>query len=313
MEEERRLWKNLKQIVSGESPESKEEVQEAVEYVVEECGSQGYLEENEVRMIKNVLQYSGKNARDIMTHRKDIVAVDGSETLEHALQFMLDERFTRFPVYEKNIDDIIGTIHLRDAMKYYLNKELRPVKVKELKDCLREVSFIPETKGLSRLFKQMNTEKNHLFIVLDEYGACAGLITMEDLLEEIVGEIRDEYDEEEKQLIQKISAHRYRIDGSVKIDDVNDALGTSYESEDYDSIAGLLIEALDRLPAQGESVTLADGTTLLAEKIEKNRISHVLLTLPVRENEKTEEEIKAPKEPAEQAEEVSGEETVKTL
>ena len=118
---------------------------------------------------------------------------------------------------------------------------------------------------------------------------------------------------EEKQLIQKISAHRYRIDGSVKIDDVNDALGTSYESEDYDSIAGLLIEALDRLPAQGESVTLADGTTLLAEKIEKNRISHELLTLPVRENEKTEDEFKAPKEPAEQAEEVSGEETVKTL
>ena len=119
-----------------------------------------------------------------MTHRKDIVAVDGSETLEHALQFMLDERFTRFPVYEENIDDIIGTIHLRDAMKYYLNKELRPVKVKELKDCLREVSFIPETKGLSRLFKQMNTEKNHLFIVLDEYGQTAGIVAMEDIIEE---------------------------------------------------------------------------------------------------------------------------------
>ena len=250
MEEERRLWKNLKQIVSGESPESKEEVQEAVEYVVEECGSQGYLEENEVRMIKNVLQYSGKNARDIMTHRKDIVAVDGSETLEHALQFMLDERFTRFPVYEENIDDIIGTIHLRDAMKYYLNKELRPVKVKELKDCLREVSFIPETKGLSRLFKQMNTEKNHLFIVLDEYGQTAGIVAMEDIIEEIVGNIFDEYDEEETLYFRQENG-TYLVKGKVALDDLEEILGI--EDEENETLNGFLISKLERIPAEHET------------------------------------------------------------
>lgn len=252
MEEERRLWKNLKQIVSGESPESKEEVQEAVEYVVEECGSQGYLEENEVRMIKNVLQYSGKNARDIMTHRKDIVAVDGSETLEHALQFMLDERFTRFPVYEDNIDDIIGTIHLRDAMKYYLNKELRPVKVKELKDCLREVSFIPETKGLSRLFKQMNTEKNHLFIVLDEYGQTAGIVAMEDIIEEIVGNIFDEYDEEETLYFRQENG-TYLVKGKVALDDLEEILGIEIEDEENETLNGFLISKLERIPAEHET------------------------------------------------------------
>lgn len=252
MEEERRLWKNLKQIVSGESPESKEEVQEAVEYVVEECGSQGYLEENEVRMIKNVLQYSGKNARDIMTHRKDIVAVDGSETLEHALQFMLDERFTRFPVYEENIDDIIGTIHLRDAMKYYLNKELRPVRVKELKDCLREVSFIPETKGLSRLFKQMNTEKNHLFIVLDEYGQTAGIVAMEDIIEEIVGNIFDEYDEEETLYFRQENG-TYLVKGKVALDDLEEILGIEIEDEENETLNGFLISKLERIPAEHET------------------------------------------------------------
>ncbi len=252
MEEEKRLWKNLKQIVSGESPESKEEVQEAVEYVVEECGSQGYLEENEVRMIKNVLQYSGKNARDIMTHRKDIVAVDGSETLEHALQFMLDERFTRFPVYEENIDDIIGTIHLRDAMKYYLNKELRPVKVKELKDCLREVSFIPETKGLSRLFKQMNTEKNHLFIVLDEYGQTAGIVAMEDIIEEIVGNIFDEYDEEETLYFRQENG-TYLVKGKVALDDLEEILGIEIEDEENETLNGFLISKLERIPAEHET------------------------------------------------------------
>lgn len=252
MEEERRLWKNLKQIVSGESPESKEEVQKAVEYVVEECGSQGYLEENEVRMIKNVLQYSGKNARDIMTHRKDIVAVDGSETLEHALQFMLDERFTRFPVYEENIDDIIGTIHLRDAMKYYLNKELRPVKVKELKDCLREVSFIPETKGLSRLFKQMNTEKNHLFIVLDEYGQTAGIVAMEDIIEEIVGNIFDEYDEEETLYFRQENG-TYLVKGKVALDDLEEILGIEIEDEENETLNGFLISKLERIPAEHET------------------------------------------------------------
>ena len=267
---------------------------------------EGVIESDEREMILNVFDLNDSLARDIMIPRIDMTMVD-VETGYRSLQAVFKETmFSRIPVYEGEKDNIIGIVTLKD---FFSNGRTDF----SLRSIMREAYYTFETKKTDELLNEMRESSNSIAIVLDEYGACAGLITMEDLLEEIVGEIRDEYDEEEKQLIQKISAHRYRIDGSVKIDDVNDALGTTYESEDYDSIAGLLIEALDRLPAQGESVTLADGTTLLAEKIEKNRISHVLLTLPVRENEKTEEEIKAPKEPAEQAEEVSGEETVKTL
>lgn len=267
---------------------------------------EGVIESDEREMILNVFDLNDSLARDIMIPRIDMTMVD-VETGYRSLQAVFKETmFSRIPVYEGEKDNIIGIVTLKD---FFSNGRTDF----SLRSIMREAYYTFETKKTDELLNEMRESSNSIAIVLDEYGACAGLITMEDLLEEIVGEIRDEYDEEEKQLIQKISAHRYRIDGSVKIDDVNDALGTLYESEDYDSIAGLLIEALDRLPAQGESVTLADGTTLLAEKIEKNRISHVLLTLPVRENEKTEEEIKAPKEPAEQAEEVSGEETVKTL
>ena len=267
---------------------------------------EGVIESDEREMILNVFDLNDSLARDIMIPRIDMTMVD-VETGYRSLQAVFKETmFSRIPVYKGEKDNIIGIVTLKD---FFSNGRTDF----SLRSIMREAYYTFETKKTDELLNEMRESSNSIAIVLDEYGACAGLITMEDLLEEIVGEIRDEYDEEEKQLIQKISAHRYRIDGSVKIDDVNDALGTSYESEDYDSIAGLLIEALDRLPAQGESVTLADGTTLLAEKIEKNRISHVLLTLPVRENEKTEEEIKAPKEPAEQAEEVSGEETVKTL
>ena len=267
---------------------------------------EGVIESDEREMILNVFDLNDSLARDIMIPRIDMTMVD-VETGYRSLQAVFKETmFSRIPVYEGEKDNIIGIVTLKD---FFSNGRTDF----SLRSIMREAYYTFETKKTDELLNEMRESSNSIAIVLDEYGACAGLITMEDLLEEIVGEIRDEYDEEEKQLIQKISAHRYRIDGSVKIDDVNDALGTTYESEDYDSIAGLLIEALDRLPAQGESVTLADGTMLLAEKIEKNRISHVLLTLPVRENEKTEEEIKAPKEPAEQAEEVSGEETVKTL
>ena len=267
---------------------------------------EGVIESDEREMILNVFDLNDSLARDIMIPRIDMTMVD-VETGYRSLQAIFKETmFSRIQFYEVYKDNIIGIVTLKD---FFSNGRTDF----SIRSIMREAYYTFETKKTDELLNEMRESSNSIAIVLDEYGACAGLITMEDLLEEIVGEIRDEYDEEEKQLIQKISAHRYRIDGSVKIDDVNDALGTSYASEDYDSIAGLLIEALDRLPAQGESVTLADGTTLLAEKIEKNRISHVLLTLPVRENEKAEEENKAPEEPAEQTEAVSGEETVKTL
>ena len=151
-------------------------------------------------LIRNIFRYMDKDAKDIMTHRKNIVAIDATETLENAFQFMLGESYSRFPIYEEDIDQIIGFIHLREAATCYLDESLRKRPVKELDTYIRPVSFIPETKSIDKLFKEMQTKKNHIVIVLDEYGQTSGLVAMEDILEEIVGNILDEYDEEEEMI-----------------------------------------------------------------------------------------------------------------
>ena len=156
------------------------------------------MQKEAAALIRNIFRYMDKDAKDIMTHRKNIVAIDGDWSLEEALKFMLDERFSRFPVYQEDIDEIIGIIHLRDATSGYLDESKRGCPVKELKEYLRPVTYIPETKSIDTLFKEMQSTKNHMVIVLDEYGQTSGLVAMEDILEEIVGNILDEYDEEDE-------------------------------------------------------------------------------------------------------------------
>jgi Mg2+/Co2+ transporter CorC len=181
--------------------------------------------------------------------------------------------YSRLPVYEEDTDNVIGIVTLKD---FFLTKKTDF----SIRQIMREAYYTYETKKTDDLLAEMRESSNSIAIVLDEYGACAGLITLEDLLEEIVGEIRDEYDEEEKELIKELAPHVYRIEGSVKLDDINDALDTALDSEDYDSIAGLMIEQLDRLPHAGDLVTLEDGTLLKADRIAKNRIVSVTITLP---------------------------------
>ena len=149
------------------------------------------MQKEAAALIRNIFRYMDKDAKDIMTHRKNIVAIDGDWSLEEALKFMLDERFSRFPVYQEDIDEIIGIIHLRDATSGYLDESKRGCPVKELKEYLRPVTYIPETKSIDTLFKEMQSTKNHMVIVLDEYGQTSGLVAMEDILEEIVGNILD--------------------------------------------------------------------------------------------------------------------------
>ena len=140
-------------------------------------------------LIRNIFRYMDKDAKDIMTHRKNIIAIDGEETLEDALKFMLDKNFSRFPIYKDDIDEIIGFLHLRDAMACYLAGLKRGAPVAELGDYIRAVTFIPETKNIDTLFREMQVSRNHVVIVLDEYGQTSGLVTMEDILEELVGNI----------------------------------------------------------------------------------------------------------------------------
>lgn len=230
-------------------------------------------------LVHNIIRYMDKDAKDIMTHRKHIVAIDGDETLEDALRFMLDERFSRFPVYKEDIDEIIGILHLRDAMTGYLNTGLRKVPVKELKDYIRPVSFIPETKSIDTLFKEMQAKKNHIAIVLDEYGQTSGLVAMEDILEEIVGNILDEHDKEEERFIKLVDGS-YMVNGMMDLEELEDKIPITFKKEEYETLNGFLINQLERIPSEDEqceveyegyrfTVLLVDNNTIQRVKIEK--------------------------------------------
>lgn len=242
--------------------------------IVDVSHEEGVIESEERQMIYNVFDFGDALAKDIMVPRVDMIFAHVDATREELVDLFKKEKFTRLPVYEETTDDVIGILNIKDLLLYDNDMEFH------IRDILRSAYFTYEYKKTSELMIDMKQDSNNLAIVLDEYGATAGLITLEDLLEEIVGEIRDEYDEDEKNLIQKVSEQEYLIEGSMKLDDVNDALGLAFESEDYDSIGGLIIELLDRLPEMNEEVTTQDGIRLKVENIDKNRIDTVRLTIP---------------------------------
>lgn len=195
-----------------------------------------------------------------------------------------EDMHTRFPVYEDNTDNVIGIINMKDLLVYPKNKPF------SIRNILREPYFTYEYKATADLMIEMRKASVNLAIVLDEYGATAGLVTLEDLLEEIVGEIRDEYDEDEVEDIKEIQPEReYVVQGSAKLDDINEALHINLESEDYDSIGGYIIEQLDCLPKEGQSVTLESGIRLVVDRLDKNRIELVHIWLPEKKTE-TEEQ-----------------------
>lgn len=249
--------------------------------IVDVSHEEGVIESEERQMINNVFDFGDSLAKDIMVPRVDMIFAHVDATREELIEIFKKEKFTRLPVYEGTTDDVIGILNIKDLLLYENGMEFH------VRDILRNAYFTYEYKKTSELMIDMKQDSNNLAIVLDEYGATAGLITLEDLLEEIVGEIRDEYDEDEKNLIRKLSEREYLIEGSMKLDDVNDALGLSFSSKDYDSIGGLIIELLDRLPEKHEAVTTENGIRLEVENIDKNRIDTVRLTIP--EKEETEE------------------------
>ena len=227
-------------------------------------------------LIRNIFRYMDKDAKDIMTHRKNIVAIDGEQPLEDALKFMLDERFSRFPVYHEDIDEIIGIIHLRDAMSGYLDEAKRNRPMKELKDYIRPVTYIPETKSIDTLFKEMQSAKNHMVIVLDEYGQTSGLVAMEDILEEIVGNILDEYDEEDE-MIQKQNDGSVIANGMTELEDLEDLIPVTFEKEDYETLNGFLIDELEHIPGEDERCVVdyegygPNGTAIIVETLTDNK------------------------------------------
>ena len=240
-------------------------------------------------MITNIFELNDKTAGDIMTHRTNVVALEADMLLEEAVAYILTEAGnSRFPVYEKDIDDIVGLLYLRDALVYAEQDENRARPIKELPGLLREAHFIPETRRIDTLFKEMQSRKIHMEIVVDEYGQTAGIATMEDILEEIVGNILDEYDKEEE-LIVKREDGSYLFDGLTPLEDVAEALEIGFSEEDrdnYDTLNGFLISRLDRIPKEDEQPEAAYGGYLFkAVSVENKMLHRVIAVLDKKEQE----------------------------
>lgn len=234
----------------------------------------GVIESEEKEMIYNVFDFSDAVAKDIMIPRINMVTVSVDASYHDVLEVFRESMYTRLPVYQEDKDNIIGLINIKD---FILNADQEHFSVNSI---LREAHYTYEYKKSADLLLEMREITMNVAFVLNEYGATVGMITLEDLLEEIVGEIRDEYDADEAEYIQAMDERTYLVEGSMKLDDINDALGTSLDSEDYDSIGGIIIEYLDRLPEDGEEVELENGIRLKVQGIDQNRICKVVMTLP---------------------------------
>ena len=268
--------------------------QEDIMLMVNEGHEQGVLEAGEAEMITNIFELNDKEAGDIMTHRTNITALDASMSLDEAVTYILTEaNNSRFPVFEKDIDDIIGILHMRDALGFAEKEENRRKNLKELDGLLRDAHFIPETRHVDTLFKEMQSQKIHMEIVVDEYGQTAGIVTMEDILEEIVGNILDEYDEDEEYISRRDDGS-FIFDGLAPLDEVGEALDVEFDEEDYenyDTLNGFLISKLDRIPKEGEQLEVEYKNYLFKVLSVENKMIHAVTAVPVLEK-KDEAEVK---------------------
>ena len=242
--------------------------------IVDVSHEDGVIESDEREMIYNVFDLGDAKAKDVIVPRVHVTFADVESTYVELLEIFREDKFTRLPVFEETTDNVIGTINMKDLLLYDNTKEFH------IRDILREAYFTYEYKNISELLVEMRQASFNIAIVLDEYGETAGLITLEDILEEIVGEIHDEYDENEEDFIQEIGEREFIVEGSTNLDDLNDRLDLSFESEDYDSVGGFIIERLDRLPEAGDTITTEDGIRMVVETLDKNRIETVHIYLP---------------------------------
>lgn len=253
--------------------------EEELKTLVDVAKEEDAIEEDEFQMINNVFSLDESLAKDIMVPRIDMVFVQADMDREELMAIFRVNQYTRYPVYSENRDNVIGTINMKDVLLLPDEEDFT------IRQILREPNFTFEHIEVGTLLMEMREKSINLMIVLDEYGSTSGMITLEDILEEIVGEIRDEYDEDEKDAIKQLKKkNEFLVDGATNLDDVNDMLGLEQEhkitSEEYDSIGGFMIEQLDRLPKKGECIELPDGIKLIAEVVRRNRIENVHIILP---------------------------------
>lgn len=258
--------------------------EENIMTMVNEGQELGVLESSEAEMITNIFEFIDTEAADIMIHRKNVVALDGCMTLAEAADFVLKEgNNSRYPVFQKDLDDVIGILHMRDALVHADNTQEAAMQLKEVPGLLREPNFIPETRKISSLFKEMQDEKVHMKVVVDEYGQTAGIVTMEDILEEIVGNILDEYDEDEEYIVSS-DDDSLLMSGMTPLDDAAKALGIKFSEEDldtYDTINGFLVSRLNRILQEDEHPTVDFSGWLFDVLRVENKIIHSVRVRPV--------------------------------
>jgi putative hemolysin len=248
--------------------------EEEIRTIVEASSLTGIIDQDEREMIHNIFEFNDTNVSEIMTHRTEISALSIKASRDEIVKFVNSEKYTRFPVYEDNLDSIIGTLHVKDLLKY-LDSQDEEI---DLKNLLRKPYFVPDSKRTSDLFKDMQKQKNHIAIVIDEYGGTAGIVTIEDLIEEIVGNIFDEYDDIELEIV-KISDHVYEIDGLANIDDIEDQIKGNLPVEDYDTLSGFILGYLGRIPNIDEQIIFDyDGYRYEVLQVEEQVITKVRVT-----------------------------------
>lgn len=242
--------------------------------IVDVSHEDGVIESDEREMINNVFDLGDAKAKDVMVPRVHVTFADVNSTYDELLAIFREDKYTRLPIFEDTTDNVVGTINMKDLLLYDSTKDFH------IRDFLREAYFTYEYKSISELLVEMRQASFNIAIVLDEYGETAGLITLEDILEEIVGEIHDEYDENEEDFIQEVNEREYMIEGSINLDELNDRLELDLKSDEYDSLGGFIIERLDRLPEVGDSIYTEEGIHMVVDRLDKNRIELVHLYLP---------------------------------
>ena len=245
--------------------------------------AEGVVEQEEREMIHGVLEMTDKAVREVMVPRVEMIALEAERTVDEAVQLVLVHGHSRIPVYRDTVDNVVGVVYAKDLLRARARQAgsgdglERPAAVPTVADVARPAYFTPEAKRLGELLHEMQRGKVHLAVVVDEYGGTAGLITIEDLIEEIVGPIRDEYDQAEEDEVQFLGPSEVRLSARIGLDDVNELLHLTLSGEDFDSIGGLVYARLGRIPKVGDTVALTDAVTLTVESVERQSIRTVRL------------------------------------
>lgn len=256
----------------GIDPAAEEEMvtEEEIRMLVDVGEEKGAIDENEREMINNIFEFDNKEVCDIMTHRTEIVGIPITASIKEIMDIVKEAKFTRYPVYEENIDDIIGILNIKDFIQ--LTEDRNDFC---LKNIIRQPYYVPSSKKADELFRELQSTKIHMAVVIDEYGGTAGIVTIEDLLEEIVGNIFDEYDEEEKEF-EKLDENTFIISGVTSLDRVTEVLDVDLPVDDYDTLSGFIIGQLGRIPEEGETPEVEfEEIVFKVEKVEEKRIARV--------------------------------------